>query len=74
MKEKPKFEVLPGYEPLSEWTHIAADIHGLHVEEWMKLYIRVRPRWIPSFIWKWLIRKLIMQVSDGLSVTLGKRT
>lgn len=61
---------LEGYDPLTDWVLLASETHMLKTEEWIKLYIKQKPRWMPSSLWKWLIRELIVQVRGGVQATV----
>lgn len=51
-------------------THIhalsaeAARTINLKIEQHVRLFVRPKPRWCPSFLWKWLLRRvLVMQMT-----------
>lgn len=33
-------------------------------EEHIKLFLKPKPRWIPSFVWGWMIRLMLQQKTE----------
>ena len=36
-----------------------ADEYSLKIEEYLRIVVRDKPKYLPYFIWKWLIKKII---------------
>ncbi len=47
---------------ITEWVQMATHAHGAKIEEWMRLYIRPRPWWLPRGPWEALLQRAILLV------------
>ncbi len=57
------------HDPITEWVRVATNLHGAAIEDWLRLYIRPQPWWLPRPAWEWLIRRTILMVTSHADPT-----
>ena len=47
-------------EVLAKHAYMIADKQAQTINEYCKLYIRERPKWLPEFIYKWVLKQVLV--------------